>query len=195
MPWVYDLFMEVAERFGLRRWRQRVVSSATGRVLDLGCGTGRNLRLFEAQTRVIGLELDLRLLLQARKRAPFRLLVLGRAESLPFRAGSFSTVVSSLVFCSVADPARGLSETARILVQNGELRMLEHVRSSNRVVGWIQDRVQPAWTWITGGCHPNRRTENAVEEAGFVIGAHEHPGRTTLRCFVARGRKTVPAAD
>lgn len=195
IPWAYDFLMEVVERFGLRDWRQQLVGDAKGRVLDLGCGTGRNLRLFDAESMVMGLELDLGLLAAARRRAPGLPLVVGRAEDLPFRSRSFDTVVSSLVFCSVADPERGLRETARILDRGGQLRMLEHVRSSQWLLGWLQDRVQPAWTWLAGGCHPNRRTEATVEQAGFVIERHEIPGRTTVRCFVARPRRTASAVD
>ena len=195
IPWAYDLFMSVAERFGLGAWRRRLVGQAKGRVLDLGCGTGRNLGLFEDSSQVTGLELDLGLLQAARRRAPLQVLVVGRAEALPFRSDSFDTVVSSLVFCSVTDPLRGLRETARILRSDGELRMLEHVRSSYRFLGWLQDAIQPFWTWLAGGCHPNRRTEATVENAGFVIERCEVPGRTSLRCFVARARETAPAAD
>jgi len=195
IPWIYDLFMEVVERFGLGTLRQSVVGEARGRILDLGCGTGRNLQLFAAGSRVVGLELDLALLAAARRRVPRLPLVVGRAEDLPFRPDSFDTVVSSLVFCSVADPARGLQEVVRVLDSGGQLRMLEHVRSSTRALGWFQDRIQPVWTWLAGGCHPNRRTENTVEEAGFVIAKHEIPGRTTLRCFVAHARQTMPEGD
>jgi len=195
IPWAYDLFMEVVERFGLGEWRQHLVGQAKGRILDLGCGTGRNLRLFDAESQVTGLELDLGLLAAARRRAPDLALVVGRAEDLPFRSGSFDTVVSSLVFCSVADPVRGLREAARILDSHGQLRMLEHVRSSHRFLGWFQDSIQPAWTWLAGGCHLNRRTETTVEEAGFVIEKYEIPGRTTLRCFVAHARQRAPEAE
>jgi ubiquinone/menaquinone biosynthesis C-methylase UbiE len=194
IPWAYDLFMGVVERFGLHRWRLQLASEAGGRTLDLGCGTGRNFRLFGPQTQVIGLELDFRLLARARARGPGLPLVVGRAEQLPFRADSFDTVVSSLVFCSVADPDKGLGEVARILVSDGQLRMLEHVRSRHEALGRLQDLIQPAWTWVAGGCHPNRDTEDTVEQAGFSIDPHEPPGRTTLRCFVARARRTASRA-
>ena len=196
VPWAYDLFMEGAERLGrLGEWRRRLVGPAQGRILDLGCGTGRNLRLFRPDSQVTGLELDLRLLAAARRRAPSRPLVVARAEQMPFRADSFDTVVSSLVFCSVADPSRGLQEVKRILDWQGQVRMLEHVRSSNRVMGRLQDLIQPAWTWFPGGCPPTRSTVEPVEGAGFVIAAYESPDRTTLRCFVARDSRTAPAAD
>jgi ubiquinone/menaquinone biosynthesis C-methylase UbiE len=184
-PWAYDLLMEIVERLGLKAWRENLVAGARGRVLDLGCGTGRNLALFRGEATVIGLELDLWLLQRARRRGPQVPMVVGRAEALPFRDASFDTVVSSLVFCSVADPAAGMQEVGRVLRAGGRVRMFEHVRSSNRLVGWAQDGVQPLWTAIAGGCHPNRDTEATVQEAGFLIERHEIPGRTTLRCFSA----------
>ena len=194
IPWAYDLFMEVVERLGLSDWRQSLVSRARGRVLDLGCGTGRNLRLFSGETAVIGLELDLRLLQRARQRGPEVPLVVGRAEALPFQDDCFDTVVSSLVFCTVADPPQGLTEVGRVLAQDGRVRMLEHVRSSNSVLGRAQDWIQPLWTRLAGGCHPNRNTEATVELAGFLIERHELPGRTTLRCFSARHRERDPGS-
>lgn len=195
IPWAYDLFMEVAERLGLSQYRRHLVGQVEGRILDLGCGTGRNLRLFDSRSQVMGLELDLRLLARARRRATGVPLVVGRAEQLPFRTGSFDTVVSSLVFCSVADPLQGLREVARVLASHGQLRMLEHVRSPNRVLGRLQDLMQPAWTWFAGGCHPNRDTVSTVEHSGFVIEKPELPGRTSLRCFAARARRTASTVD
>jgi len=64
--------------------------------------------------------------------------------------------------------------------------MLEHVRAGGRVAGWLQDRTQPAWTWFTGGCHPNRDTEAAVAAAGFVIDPATHRAQGDMRRFVSR---------
>jgi SAM-dependent methyltransferase len=123
-------------------------------------------------------------------------LVRARAESLPFRDGSFDTVVSGLVFCSVSDVPRGLDEVGRVLKAGGVLRMLEHVRSRRRVAGWLQDRTQPAWTWFTGGCHPNRDTEAAVAAAGFVVGPASYRAQRSMRRFEAHppGRE-LPAGS
>jgi len=107
-------------------------------------------------------------------------------EALPFRDGVFDTVVSSLVFCSVPDPARGLAEVRRVLRSDGRLRMLEHVRSLRSWKAAFQDCVQPIWTRFSGGCRPNRDTERAVEAAGFRIDAEERVARADLRCFAAR---------
>jgi SAM-dependent methyltransferase len=119
-------------------------------------------------------------------RAPAVPLVQGSAEALPFRDGSFDTVVSSLVFCSVPEPSRGLAEVKRVLRAGGRLRMLEHVRSRRSWKAKFQDRVQPLWTWASGGCHPNRDTERAVEAAGFAIEAEGRAEVADMRRFSAR---------
>lgn len=186
IPWLYDACCTVMERFGLGRWRRWLVAGAQGRTLDVGCGTGRNLPLFDAQRRVVGLDPTRESLLTARRRAPRVPLVQGDAQALPFRDGVFDTVVSSLVFCSVPDPARGLAEVKRVLAPGGTLRMLEHVRATGRLKARFQDRWQPLWTRLTGGCHPNRETERTVEAAGFRIDVSTRQAKGDMRRFVAR---------
>jgi ubiquinone/menaquinone biosynthesis C-methylase UbiE len=120
--------------------------------------------------------------------------VQARAEALPFRDAAFDTVVSGLVLCSVADPSRALAEVRRVLRPDGTLRVLEHVRST---VAWrarLQDALQPAWTWVAGGCHPNRDTERSVEASGFTIEAEGRRAQASLRRFVAR-RRSVGRMD
>jgi ubiquinone/menaquinone biosynthesis C-methylase UbiE len=187
IPWLYDAICAVAEWRGLDRWRRWVAGGATGRTLDLGCGTGRNLPLIDG-ARPVGVDPSLDALRRARRRAGGAPLVQARAEALPFRDAAFDTVVSGLALCSVADPSRGLAEVRRVLRPDGTLRALEHVRST---VAWrarVQDAIQPAWTWAAGGCHPNRDTERAVEAAGFAIEAEGRRARANLRRFVARRR-------
>jgi ubiquinone/menaquinone biosynthesis C-methylase UbiE len=161
------------------------VDGAAGRTLDVGCGTGRNLPLYGAGARPIGLEPSWALLARARRRAPGVPLVQGDTQALPFRAGAFETVVSGLVFCSVADPARGLSEVRRVLSPEGSLRMLEHVRATGGWKALVQDRWQPAWTRISGGCHWNRETETTVQASGFRIDPATRRARGDMRRFVA----------
>jgi SAM-dependent methyltransferase len=176
----------VSEWTGLGRWRRWLVEGARGRTLDLGCGTGRNLPLYGPGVRVVGVDPAWPVLGRARRRAPGVPLVRARAEALPFRSGVFDTVVSGLVFCSVPDPARGLSEVRRVLRPGGRLRMLEHVRSTRPWRGRVQDAIQPCWTWVMGGCRPNRETERTVEAAGFVIEADGRRARGDMRRFAAR---------
>src|SRR4051794_29629171 len=91
IPWLYDAMLWVGEATGLRAWREKLAAGARGGVLDVGCGTGRNLPLFPAGARVIGLDPAPESLLRARRRAPGALLVRGSAEKLPFRDGAFDT--------------------------------------------------------------------------------------------------------
>lgn len=185
IPWLYDGYMALMEAVGFRQWRRWVVGGAKGRILDLGCGTGRNLQLFPEQADVTGLELELSMAQRARSRAPDRTLVVASAESLPFGSDVFETVVSSLVFCSVRDPERGLAEVHRVLDSEGKLRMLEHVRSDWAPISRLQDLCQPLWTAVSGGCHLNRSTEAVVERSGFTIDRGSRRARGTMRCFTA----------
>ena len=188
IPWLYDGLCAVVERTGLAEWRRWLASGARGRTLDVGCGTGRGLPLYGSGVRVIGLDPAWDSLGRARRRAPGVPLVQGSAEALPFRAGTFDTVVSSLVFCSVAEPVRGLAEVKRVLRPDGRLRMIEHVRSRRAWKAAFQDSVQPLWTWASGGCRPNRETERAVESAGFVIETGDRAEMADMRRFSARVR-------
>jgi len=185
IPWLYDAMMTLCEPLGLGRWRRKLVAGARGRSLEVGCGTGRNLPLYSERVSVVGLEPELDALLTARCRAPGVPLVLGSAENLPFAADRFDTVLSSLVFCSVPDPHRGLREIGRVLHSEGRLCMMEHVRHRNRFFGRLQDVIQPFWTWCAGGCHPNRDTEDYVEAAGFRIDPASRRGRGVMRRWTA----------
>ncbi|MFO0596454.1 MAG: class I SAM-dependent methyltransferase [Myxococcaceae bacterium] len=183
IPWLYDAMCAVMEFTGLKKWRAWLVGGARGRTLEVGCGTGRNLARYGELPALVAIEPDADALEKAKGRRGQALLVRASAEALPFRAGAFDTVVSSLVFCSVPRAEVGLAEVKRVLAADGTVRMLEHVRDE----GWygrVQDAIQPAWTKVAGGCHPNRRTEQAVESAGFTLSERRANG--TMRRFVAK---------
>ncbi len=185
IPWLYDLGLGLAERGWFGRWRAWLAGGAAGRTLDLGTGTGRNLPLLPADAFTVALDPHPQNLARARARGPGVPLVRARAEALPFRDGAFDTVVCGLVLCSVVDPAGALAEARRVLRAGGALRLLEHVRARG-LAGKAQDLLQPGWTRVTGGCHPNRETERSVVEAGFRLEASTRRARGTWRRLEAR---------
>ncbi len=186
VPLLYDAGLALLEATGLAGWRRWLATGAVGRVLDLGCGTGRNLPLYDGRVRPVGLDPCIETIRAARRRAPAVPLVLGEAERLPFRSEVFDTVVSGLVFCSVTEPPKAFQEVRRVLTTEGTLRMLEHVRATTRLHARLQDAFQPLWTRVTGGCRPNRDTERAVRAAEFRIDEGSRRASGTMRRFVAR---------
>src|SRR5262249_5388889 len=167
IPWLYDAFATLADWRGLGRWRQWLAGGTRGRVLDIGCGTGRNLTHYPEGATLIGAAPAADVLGRAALRRRGTPLVQARAEQLPVRDAAFDTVVSGLVFCSVGDPARGLAEIRRVLAPGGELRMIEHVRSPVPWRARWEDRIQPLWTRLTGGCPPHRGNAAPLEAGGF----------------------------
>jgi SAM-dependent methyltransferase len=156
--------------------RRFVAGGATGRVLEIGCGTGANLAYYD-WSRVVSLdasEPDPYMLRRAEAKAAalpaaahVRLHNVG-AEALPFPDASFDTVVATLVLCTVDDVERALAEVRRLLAPGGGFRFVEHVRGEG-LLGRAQDLVEPVWGWCAGGCHPNRRTEASLQAAGFAL--------------------------
>jgi SAM-dependent methyltransferase len=173
----YDRLLARTEQSGLGEMRRELLAEASGRTLELGAGTGHNLPFYTDRVSELVLsEPDphmarrLREQLESDPPAPARVEVIeAPAEDLPFDDGSFDTVVSTLVFCTVEDPRRALVEARRLLVEGGALLFLEHVRSANRRLAWWQDRLERPWGFFAGGCHPNRPTEQTLADAGLWI--------------------------
>jgi len=162
------------DRRGAREHRHRLLSRATGTVVELGSGTGANFGLYPASVlQVIAIEPEpsLRALSEeAASRAPVPVTVLDAvAEALPLPDGSADTIVASLVLCSVTEPARAIAECRRVLRADGVLLFYEHVRSQNGLVAAAEDLVTPLWSRLAGGCHPNRNTVRILESGGFEI--------------------------
>ncbi len=170
----YDWLIGPIERLWLARRRAALVGPATGRVLEVGVGTGLTLPHYRRAAEVVGVDPNPAMLERARARAAEAAVpvALGaaRAEALPFEAGRFDTVVVSLVLCSVEDSRAAARELRRVLKPGGELRLLEHVRAPGPRLARLQDLVTPLWRRMFGNCHLNRDTVRVLEAAGFEIG-------------------------
>jgi ubiquinone/menaquinone biosynthesis C-methylase UbiE len=168
----YDFLSGWEEQRLLRPLRQRVIGQASGRVLEIGAGTGASFPYYRTVDRLVAAEPDPFMLPRARRRArDLGLdveLVQCVAEELSVADASFDTVISTLVLCTVSDQARSLSEIKRVLKPAGTLRFIEHVRFED-LRGDVQDRVTPVWSFVGAGCHPNRRTADSIEAAGFEL--------------------------
>lgn len=169
----YDVFSRRIDVKGGAEHRMRLVAEAKGEVLEVGAGTGRNLPEYRAATKVVALEPDTAMRRRAERvarRADVPVEVVdGDALSLPFPDASFDTVVTSLVLCTIPDPARALAEAHRVLRPGGSLRFYEHVRSGEEKLARRQDRWCRAWRWFGRGCHPNRETVSLIEASGFAV--------------------------
>jgi ubiquinone/menaquinone biosynthesis C-methylase UbiE len=153
--------------------RRELIGGASGRVLEVGAGTGLNFRLYGEAVEVVAIEPEPNMARRARERAAGAAarvrLLRASAEELPFGDAAFDTVVASLVFCTIPDPGRAAREVGRVLKPGGTLRLYEHVRSPRpRGARW-QDRFLPVWRFFGGGCHPNRDTVATFREAGFDV--------------------------
>jgi SAM-dependent methyltransferase len=170
---VYDRMMGPAERAGLSARRRRLLAGASGRVLEVGGGTGANLAHYPAAvTQLVVLEPDAAMrerLLAKVPAAPVSVEVheIG-IEDAPFRDGSFDTIVSTATLCTVTDLDAAFTAVRRLLAADGKLLFLEHVRAPG-LQGLAQRASAPLWTRVAAGCHPDRDTLAAMRASGFVV--------------------------
>ena len=156
----------------LSPYRERVISHAEGRVLEIGVGAGANLPLYSDRTsEVLGVEPHPRLLnmASAKEHSVPTALMECSAESIPLEDSSVDTVVTTWTLCTIPDVARALAEMRRVLRPGGQLLFAEHGLSPDRGVRKWQDRLNPVWKSIAGGCHLNRPIAELIEAAGFRI--------------------------
>jgi ubiquinone/menaquinone biosynthesis C-methylase UbiE len=199
----YDRMLAATEEAGLAAERGRALQDARGRVLEIGAGTGLNLERYPAQgvEELVLAEPEEPMARRLRERVaeerPGASVVVAPAETLPFEDDSFDTVVSTLVLCTVDDPARALGEVRRVLKPGGRLLFVEHVRSETdpKRARW-QDRLAPIWKQVGHGCRCNRRTLAEIEGAGLLVEQvtdFELPKSPGFVRPAIRGRAVAPA--
>ncbi len=157
------------------RQRQLVVPLARGRVLEVGVGTGLNMRYYDKTrvTQITALDPALELHPLARERiaqAGLSVELLGlSAEAIPLPDASFDTVLITYTLCTIPDPLAALHEMRRVLAPGGQLLYCEHGRAPDESVRRWQQRLQPVWGKLAGGCHLGRDIPGLLRQAGFVL--------------------------
>jgi len=187
VPPIIDLVMrnpEATKRRGV------LVPQARGRVLEIGSGSGLNLRFYSpGVTELVAVEPSAKLAAMTREKTsglPFPVQVVERsAEELPLDDRSIDTIVMTWVLCSIPDPVRALREMRRVLKPAGRLLFVEHGLAPDPGVRTWQQRLNPLWRRISGGCNMNRPVEDLVRTGGFRLG--------TLERFYLKGPRILSA--
>lgn len=179
---VYDRMVAPAEEACFGQWRQDLLSSAAGKVLEIGAGTGANVVRYPATVEQVsftepdpGMRKRLDAKLDDAQTAGTFLPAAAEvrpdpATALTFADDTFDVAVATLVLCTVTDPDAALAEVRRVVKPGGVLLFMEHVAAEDRPdrLKW-QRRIDPIWKRIVGGCRLTRRTADTIEAAGFTI--------------------------
>lgn len=167
----YDGAIEPFERMFLSRLREKTVNHLpqTGRILEVGAGTGLNFSYLQSETKGVASELSREMISRAGLKSRPRALRLIQAniEALPFPDASFDAALSTLLFCSVASPRKSFSELRRVVRDGGTIAMLEHVRPRG-LLGPVFDLLNLVTVPLCED-HFNRRTADEARRAGFQV--------------------------
>jgi ubiquinone/menaquinone biosynthesis C-methylase UbiE len=157
------------------RQREKVVPRARGRVLEIGIGSGLNLPYYDAERVEKCWGLDpapemLRLAARAAASVPFDVEFLeAPADDIPLEDSSADTVILTYTLCTIPDPQTALEEMARVLEPDGQLLFCEHGAAPDASVRKWQDRLNPVWKRLGGGCNLNRLIPDLIQKGGFRI--------------------------
>ncbi|MGI9578626.1 MAG: class I SAM-dependent methyltransferase [Microthrixaceae bacterium] len=171
---VFAKLVALDDRSGQAEHREEMLSGLSGRVIEVGAGTGANFVHYPAEvTAVVAVEPEpymQRLATEAAREVDLDIEVVDSiAERLPLDDASVDAAVASLVLCSIDDPVVSLAEMARVVRPGGELRFYEHVRSlDDRSARW-QERLDVIWPHLFGNCHTSRDTASMIEAAGWEM--------------------------
>lgn len=181
----YDMpFMEMSDR-----WRKEIWKHARGKVLEVGVGTGKNIPFYPKDVEVTAIDFSEKMLEKAIKRrdklgARVELRLMD-AQKMDFPDQTFDTVITTCVFCTVPDPIAGLREIRRVCKPDGQVVMLEHVRSCKPVLGTLMDWLNPLVYGLIG-TNINRDTVENVKKAGLQVISVEKLWSDILLKIVAR---------
>ena len=155
--------------------RQSLVPQATGDVLEIGIGTGLNLRYYDSSKvrSIIGVDPSAQMQAVAARRAstigvPVEMIAVD-VHGIAADSASFDTVVMTFTLCSIVEPLPALREMRRVLRPGGRLLFAEHGMSPDHSTRCWQRRLTPVWKRLAGGCHLDRDIPGLIRAGGFAI--------------------------
>lgn len=167
----YERAFAPFERWFLSRWRMETISHlpADARILEIGAGAGANFQFYPKCKHAAAGELSFKMIEIAAQKSESKniSLVQSDAEDLPFTANSFDAAFATLVFCSVRDTQKAFAELQRVVVNEGKIVLLEHVRPPG-LLGYLFDGLNVITKALIED-HFNRRTAKLAEDAGLKI--------------------------
>ncbi len=187
---LYDQLEKPAEKYFFSTLREKALSHAAGKVLEVGIGTGKNIPYYPENIEVTGIDFSKGMLEKAKRKREIRALetitlLEMDVEKMRFDDSSFDTAVSTFVFCTVPDPLRGLRELNRVLKPGGTAVFLEHMRSNYTVLN-VPLHIMSVFTKFLVGTSMVRETQENIERAGFAIQSVENFFFDIVRLIVAR---------
>ena len=168
---IYDIMEIPMETMMFSNWRKDILSRLSGRVLEVGIGTGKNIPYYPDDCEVVGIDISDKMLSHAKEKARssnnislFRM----DAENLGFKDESFDYVITTFVLCSIPQPVPALEEMKRVCKPDGMVINLEHMKSDNKFIASVEDLLNPI-TKATTGVNINRETVENVKKAGLDV--------------------------
>jgi ubiquinone/menaquinone biosynthesis C-methylase UbiE len=176
---IYDPFMHKAEEKIFAHKRHAMLHALKGSVLDVGSGTGANFSHFNSKAQVTAIEPNAKMMEYAKSKLPvdaeIKLVLAGIGDKeIDFEENQFDYIVSTLVLCTIPKPEEALASFMKWLKPNGQLILIEHIRSHSHAGGIAQDVINPAWKLVADGCNLNRDTDNMVKDSGFKAISENH---------------------